>query len=372
MCIAIVKTKNGKLTEEQLRNCFKNNKDGAGIAYTKDGKLYVFKGMFKVEDFLNVYNHCLEEADGTMLIHCRISTSGNIDKDNCHPFVVHDNCVMIHNGVLDIDVPKGSKKNDTRIFIDKYLKPLHRNFMFDKSIMNLVEGLIGDTNKFCFLNSNGKAVILNESEGEWVDGTWFSNESYKERKIKITKYNSLGFPEEDVYELSNADKLELEHLILRLNNEQLIKLGQYPVYDSYELELRRVEGRLAYDEAYLYDYDEYLGELYDEMYTEAVEQTLRDVEKMSDDDVLEDYEAYVYKKFNTVSGISDDEEEEFITTYDGYFIDVVAALNELGYYDEEDVVIKMNDNDTIDAPYIDGTNDYVDVDYSTDDTYAEV
>jgi predicted glutamine amidotransferase len=188
MCIAIVKTKHGRITDKQLSNCFDNNKHGAGLAYTINNELYVVKGIFNKKEFIDSVREAEQVADGAMLIHCRIATSGLVDADNCHPHVVHDNCVMIHNGILDIDVPRDSDKSDTVIFIDGILRQLPKNFMFKQYFIDLLAFAIGDYNKLCFLNSNGKFAIVNEDVGEWVDGVWYSNDSYKKQKPKKPAY----------------------------------------------------------------------------------------------------------------------------------------------------------------------------------------
>ena len=83
MCIAILKTKDGNITDEQLLNCFDNNPDGAGLAYTKDNKIIVVKGIFEATQFVEEYHKAVAEADGAMLVHCRIGTSGFKDYTNC-------------------------------------------------------------------------------------------------------------------------------------------------------------------------------------------------------------------------------------------------------------------------------------------------
>ena len=45
----------------------------------------------------------------------------------------------------------------------------------------LVEKAIG-YNKIALLRSDGAMTILNEKSGDWVDGLWFSNDSYKKVK----------------------------------------------------------------------------------------------------------------------------------------------------------------------------------------------
>lgn len=52
MCIAIVKPQGTEISDEYLKNCFENNPDGAGIAYARDGKLYIVKGIFNQNTFI--------------------------------------------------------------------------------------------------------------------------------------------------------------------------------------------------------------------------------------------------------------------------------------------------------------------------------
>ena len=122
MCIAILKTKKGNITDEQLKNSFISNSDGAGIAYTIKGKLIIEKGIVNVDKFIKAVRNAEKKCDSNMLIHCRIGTSGYKDKNNTHPFKVTNNVCLIHNGILDVDVPKNSNINDTQIFINDYMK----------------------------------------------------------------------------------------------------------------------------------------------------------------------------------------------------------------------------------------------------------
>lgn len=191
MCIAILKTKDGNITDEQLRNCFRKNKDGAGIAYTINDELYLVKGIFDIEEFVKTVREAEKVADNNMLIHCRITTSGNIDELNCHPHVLNEKMVMIHNGILHIDVPKESKVSDTIIFCNKYLKQFRNtDLIHNLALKEMLEEFIGAGNKFVFLNNLGEYNIINEDQGHWSDGVWYSNYSY-------VGYSFYGYDEDD-------------------------------------------------------------------------------------------------------------------------------------------------------------------------------
>ena len=186
MCIAIVKTKGAKISDEALKNCWDNNPDGAGFAYPKDGNVVIEKGFFNYNTFLNRLREVEKESDNTMLIHFRISTSGLVDKTNCHPHRINKKLVMIHNGVLHIDVPKDSKVSDTVLYCENYLKKLPKNFEYSDVMLEYIAEHIGSTNKFCFVNAEGDYAICNESAGTWVDGVWYSNTTYKYPRVKYT------------------------------------------------------------------------------------------------------------------------------------------------------------------------------------------
>lgn len=283
MCIAIVKTKNGTITDEMLRNCFKNNPDGAGIAYIKDNQLYVIKGIFNEDEFVTTVRKAESETDKPMLIHCRISTSGLVDVDNSHPHVVNDSTVMIHNGILDIDVPKNSKKSDTVLFIERYLKDLPIDFIYNKAILRLIEDKIGVCNKFIFLNTNGDYAIVNESAGHWISGVWYSNYSYEDYSLyKYSNSKSLYEYEDeeykhyygmtrdeflDIFVTNNKDIIkEYEKHIDNLQQDELIGLGSTPVINIETNELRADDGWLDLNKFYLFELDDSLQDLYDYKY----------------------------------------------------------------------------------------------------------
>ena len=259
MCIAIVKTAGAKITDEQLANCFDNNKDGAGLAYAKNGNVYVVKGIFNKKEFIAKVREKEKEAEGAMLIHCRIGTSGLMDSNNCHPHVVNDNCVLIHNGVLNITVPTKSKVSDTVIFVQKYLKGLDEDFMNNSSILGLIEKAIGANNKFCLLNNKGEYKSVNEKAGHWKDGIWFSNSSYSYSRASnnFTSYSKTKVKDGYTWQgwkmydtprglppskwttscttptILNSD-IDTEKVVAKikaLSNYEILQYGYYPVYD---------------------------------------------------------------------------------------------------------------------------------------------
>src|SRR5688572_22394359 len=127
MCIAILKPEGIVIPEYRLRNCFENNPDGAGFMYADraSDSVKIRKGFFTFNAFMQAYTHAVEDApDATFGIHFRISTSGRIDKHNGHPHRIDRRTAVIHNGILDIQVPKESPDSDTVIFCRGVLSAL--------------------------------------------------------------------------------------------------------------------------------------------------------------------------------------------------------------------------------------------------------
>jgi len=179
MCIAITKNKDKIIPHETLRTCFTNNPDGAGFAtLNSKGKMAVYKGFFTFESFIKAWKpHEHQQA----LIHFRIKTHGLLNEENCHPFVVTDDLVFIHNGI--ISMPKDNERSDTILFNEQFIKPLVEEYGVTIIRNPIIQSLIEDrisSSKLAFLDRTKKEfVIMNEELGNYQDEVWFSNMSWK-------------------------------------------------------------------------------------------------------------------------------------------------------------------------------------------------
>ena len=134
----------------------------------------------KFNQFYTAYKMANEKApDRPFIIHFTIGTHGEKTVYNCHPFYVNKNLVFIHNGIIQ-GVGTDVKKSDTQLFNDKVLKRLPKGWESNDAIRELISNYIGYS-KLVFLNVAGDVYIVNEKLGNWLDGIWYSNMSYKER-----------------------------------------------------------------------------------------------------------------------------------------------------------------------------------------------
>lgn len=390
MCIAILKTKDGNITDEQLLNCFDNNPDGAGIAYTKDNKIFIVKGIFDAKQFVEEYHKAVAEADGAMLVHCRIGTSGFKDYTNCHPHIVSDECVMIHNGILSINVPKDSKVSDTVLYVEQYLKPLPKDFMLNDGIMSLITDHIGAGNKFVFLNNRGDFSIANEKAGHWKNGVWFSNYSYEaysfytkgyKGKSKVYSPYASYWDEDDydweseAFELTPEEEWQLQVAVNSMTDEEVLLLGATPTYDFYKQSLRRINQYKGSVSKVLLDEiaPDIASELEDRYYTildSLSYDVLADDVNITDPNIMT---LVVEAKKSEGDGIYTSEvlEDSMDEAYKDYEFDITTRYDEIVYENpnlsfEANVTTSEQVEDVEDDTDDVTEDNVVDVDYSSD------
>lgn len=208
MCIAIAKPKNHFISKETLQICWNSNPHGAGFCYVGalDGLIHIEKFMdFKsFYDRFNIVDTVLGSTSD-MLIHFRITSRGATRLDNCHPFQINDKMAFIHNGTINsMPVDKEHQHSDTYIFNELILKKLPEGWEDNEGIKYLIEDVIG-WSKVAVLHADKGFTIYNEEKGEWHEGCWYSNSSYKRTTYVYTgsasnyysKQGTLDWDEDD-------------------------------------------------------------------------------------------------------------------------------------------------------------------------------
>ena len=177
---------------ETLSRCFEHNPDGAGISWCENGSVHIRKGFMTYNEFssfLVSLSKRLDLTDTALVMHFRITTHGNTNAQNTHPFpisrkikdmkktsVVTDIAVA-HNGIIPIKcIPKLS---DTQTYIVKKLsaiKNIQTDFYTNKYIMQRIENEI--QSKMCFLTKDGEIYTI----GKFIEdkGILYSNNSFEE------------------------------------------------------------------------------------------------------------------------------------------------------------------------------------------------
>jgi hypothetical protein len=187
MCIAIYKPEGKEIERETLERCYDSNPDGAGYMFHKNDKLYVKKGFFSFSEFWQSYRR---DRTKECVIHFRIKTHGQINKDNCHPYLVNDKFAFVHNGV--ISGYTDNNKSDTWLFNEDVIQPFVNKWgnlgLFEDPVKKLIESRIGYS-KLIFMDNTGNTKIFNEEKGYWDEGVWYSNTSYRKPAPVVAKPN---------------------------------------------------------------------------------------------------------------------------------------------------------------------------------------
>lgn len=165
-----------------LLNCYENNPDGAGIAYIKDNKVNIKKGLMSFVEFTEALEEIKQIVDTyktPLLFHFRIGTAGKNSPQNTHPYslspYVEDykkteaqtDVAVVHNGVLPFKYQPSlynpQDLNDTQVYIKRKLSKYYKkkkDFYLAKNWLNNIEKDTG--NKFAFIDKEGNISLVGD------------------------------------------------------------------------------------------------------------------------------------------------------------------------------------------------------------------
>ena len=194
MCIIVAKRKGIELpTKEILKNCFNYNSDGAGIMFNDGNQVFIEKGFMDFNSFysrLEALDKEFNLVNSDLALHFRISTSGNVDQGNCHPYPISTETSqlrnlslvtdigMAHNGVIRKHIPETrSILNDTQTFIKNFVHNMYssnKEFLTVGANIKALEEEAGS--KLCFITKDNMYII-----GKFIEetnGILYSNDTY--------------------------------------------------------------------------------------------------------------------------------------------------------------------------------------------------
>lgn len=183
MCLLCVMEPNVTPTREQLMNAASNNPDGFGYAFHCGDRIITGRGM-DAEEVIDRFLRIRQGLPNTWaMFHARYTTHGATNKANCHPFRMNGDpsTVIGHNGIIPISVPAGDDRSDTRYFADEWLPEL-LELLDDEQGFAELEQLVGASKVAVFTHDprlSHQVYILNEHNGHWANGIWWSNDTYK-------------------------------------------------------------------------------------------------------------------------------------------------------------------------------------------------
>ena len=185
MCMLCVVPPNVLPSRDKLVYSAINNPDGFGFAIviSKEKRILVEHTMDADESVNRFLDMRARYPDDYALWHARYATHGSTNVPNCHPFyVVDEQTVLAHNGVLPIDIPAGDTRSDTRIFTEDILAKMGGVKALDNPHMyNMIEEYTSGS-KLCVLTVDPLAdyqmYLIHADKGQEDDSkVWWSNTS---------------------------------------------------------------------------------------------------------------------------------------------------------------------------------------------------
>lgn len=159
-----------------LERGFNRNRDGAGFAYVRDGRVIVSKMHETFDAFWLAYQRFRSSgARGPLIIHFRWKTCGPINVVNTQPISIYSGrLAMAHNGIFAHLSEPDSGISDS-VQLARIIKRVGWDFPFKKGEVEMLDALCGVSSKLVFIDHRGHHLIVNEKAGAWKDGCWYSD-----------------------------------------------------------------------------------------------------------------------------------------------------------------------------------------------------
>jgi glutamine amidotransferase len=186
MCILVVCEPNSTPSKSDLHAGACANPHGFGFAIHAGDKIISERSMSAKKSIKRFMELREQYPNGYAMWHARYATHGVKNEQNCHPFQVGDDegTYLAHNGVLDVAIPHGDRRSDTRVFAEDTLPKLGGVNALDDDTIWLMISKWASGSKIAILTTSTTAkypmYLVNENLGTWDnEGIWWSNQSHK-------------------------------------------------------------------------------------------------------------------------------------------------------------------------------------------------
>lgn len=210
MCIIIYKPAGVRMpSDKTLTNCFHNNPDGAGFMYplTDKGLVRTRKGFMSYSSFANALKTLGDTTDLPLVLHFRITTQGNTDAKNTHPFPItsdHDALIaqssvskvaLVHNGIIDLTTTYASYKtnnkeefSDTYYFVRDYMTLIATDEKWHEDANKVALAKKLADSKLAVMGFDGHVELIGSFEHA-EDGCLYSNGAYRDSYAAMVSTN---------------------------------------------------------------------------------------------------------------------------------------------------------------------------------------
>ena len=221
MCVIAFSPKGTDIpSEQQIKQMWQHNPDGAGYAYVnKKGKVVYKKGFMSLAELMAELEAPERFKNTNFALHFRIGTSGKNDKATCHPFPVSNvfgdlrktegeaDSVLFHNGILSEGGVSSPLASDTQDFVIA-MYPLFKKYNKSKTRDFFIEELIEGSRLLVLYKNNAFKLF-----GKWEkDGDiWVSNLNYKHSYDWYGSgyygYNDYYYDDDYYYRISEGSRV---------------------------------------------------------------------------------------------------------------------------------------------------------------------
>jgi predicted glutamine amidotransferase len=261
MCVIAVKKPGINVPDENnIKDMWEANSDGAGFMYAIKGKVYIEKGFMKLNDLTNALKHLEKKAKKTdslalkdipMVFHFRIKTHGANSASNTHPFPISSKeqhlkaldlttpLGMVHNGIIATAKPMGDM-SDTMSYIANVLTPLamlDKNFYKTEYGKTLMENTIGYS-KLAFLDGDGVIELVGDFKAGTKEGTTgilYSNLSHEYQAGSTYAYNTYGMDNAFEKGFENLKEIPVGYYVgySKIGSDNQVKAIAVPAANTY-------------------------------------------------------------------------------------------------------------------------------------------
>ena len=135
-----------------------------------------------------VIQRLLPNDDRDVAVHFRWRTHGAINLAMCHPYHVSGSTWMMHNGILSQTSSRATAEvSDTALFVQEYLQDLPPSALASQGVQRMLGEFIGD-NRLAFVSAEHGLTVVNQEQGIFHEGVWYSNEYAWEPALLIPDY----------------------------------------------------------------------------------------------------------------------------------------------------------------------------------------
>lgn len=257
MCLISISGKGtdkyGKLFIDGIEQGARNNDDGHGFAWKRNGEntINFEKGIFNIDELIRKLVALNLEMEDELIVHSRIGNVGKTTAENTHPFIISD-CtedltvlsgntdlpVVMHNGTFYDFRNNCGDFSDTHMFIKEILGTPEIITLLERDpqkALQILKSHIG-TNKLAFVFPNSDCCYF----GDFIkdSGYFFSNESYKKDKVRnvggVDSYPGKEYTWDDWKDEDEYDEFSGKERTSSLANQANLFSGKFNPGEKYK------------------------------------------------------------------------------------------------------------------------------------------